>query len=59
MIGEKERHPLPASDEARHGEVPEHLREEKGEGDDSAPLVQPAGRPVAPDGQPYGKPGSS
>jgi len=45
-------HPLPASDEARHGEIPESLEAEKGRGDDSAPAVQPDGA-VNPDGEPY------
>jgi hypothetical protein len=46
-------HPLPASDESRHGEIPEDKIEEKGFGDDSAELVQPADAPVNPDGEPY------
>ena len=46
-------HPLPASDEARHGEIPEDLVEEKGFGDDPAGQVTPAGRAVNPDGEPY------
>lgn len=46
-------HPLPASDEARHGEIPEGLAEEKGCGDDSAPAVQPDPEAVDPDGEPY------
>ena len=46
-------HPLPASDEARHGEIPEGLEAEKGLGDDPASLVQPSGEAVNPDGQPY------
>lgn len=46
-------HPLPASDESRHDEIPEHLEQDKGKGDDSAPSVQPAGSPVNPDGEPY------
>jgi len=46
-------HPLPASEEARHEEIPESLAEEKGLGDDSAELVQPAGEAVNPDGEPY------
>jgi hypothetical protein len=47
------RHPLPASDEARHGEVPEHLEREKGRGDDPAGLVQPGEGAVDPDGESY------
>ena len=46
-------HPLPASDEARHGEIPEDLVEEKGYGDDAAEIVQPAGEAVNPDGEAY------
>ncbi len=46
-------HPLPASDEARHGEIPEHLTEEKGRGDDSKAKVQPGTDPVEPDGTAY------
>ena len=46
------RHPLPASDEARHGEIPEHLERDKGRGDDAAEAVQPADA-VNPDGTPY------
>lgn len=48
-------HPLPASDESRHDQIPEHLEQDKGEGDDSAPTVQPASVPVNPDGEPYGE----
>ena len=58
MTGDSQRrHPLPRSEEARHGEIPEHLEREKGTGDDSARPVQPAGAPVDPDGEPYGEPG--
>jgi hypothetical protein len=46
-------HPIPASDEARHGEIPEGLEAEKGLGDDSEAAVQPAGEAVNPDGEPY------
>jgi hypothetical protein len=53
MAAEGKGHPLPASDEARHGEIPESLEAEKGLGDDSAPLVQPGGEAVNPDGEPY------
>ena len=49
-------HPLPASEEARHGWIPEHLEEEKGRGDDPAARVQPADDPVDPDGEPYSLP---
>ena len=46
-------HPLPSSEEARHGEIPEHLEREKGLGDDLAEAIQPAAEPVNPDGEPY------
>lgn len=53
MSSSKKRHPLPASDEARHGEIPEPLEREKGTGDDDSAVVQPAGEAVNPDGKPY------
>jgi hypothetical protein len=60
MTGQEEReaaggqgHPLPDSAEAREGEIPEHLVREKGHGDDSHAAIQPAGDPVAPDGESY------
>jgi len=46
-------HPLPASDEARHGEIPESLAEAKGRGDDPAPRAAPDPEAVNPDGEPY------
>lgn len=46
-------HPLPASGEARHEEIPEHLEREKGRGDDSKAIVQPQDEAVTPDGEPY------
>lgn len=45
-------HPLPASAEARRGEVPEQAERSKGDGDDSRLAVQ-ATAPVDPDGEPY------
>ena len=45
-------HPLPASEEARHNEIPERAEAEKGLGDDSAAALQPD-RAITPDGQPY------
>ena len=54
MSGQK-RHPLPASEEARDEEIPEHVELEKGLGDDTAAPARPAERPVAPDGAPYGE----
>jgi hypothetical protein len=49
------RHPLPESGEARHAEIPETLEREKGRGEEGAEIVQPAARPVTPDGEQYGK----
>lgn len=46
-------HPLPCSEEARHGEIPEHAERDKGCGDDPAPLNQPAGEAVTPEGKRY------
>ena len=46
-------HPLPASFEARHGEIPEQLERDKGQGDDGADQVAPAEPAVTPDGEPY------
>ena len=39
--GGRPHHPLPASEEARHGEVPEELEREKGHGDDPAEATNP------------------
>ena len=50
---EGSRHPLPASEEARHDLVPEHLVEEKGLGDDPAERTSPPRQAVDPDGKPY------
>lgn len=46
-------HPLPDSAEARHDEIPEAVERAKGRGDDPAEPIQPAARPVNPDGEPY------
>ena len=46
-------HPLPASDEARHDEIPEDLAAAKGRGDDARPAVQPGRDSANPDGQLY------
>ena len=48
-------HPLPASGEARHGEIPEGLEAAKGKGDDPPAIVQPRGADEAanPDGKEY------
>lgn len=51
MAGEG--HPLPASDEARHNEIPESLAEKKGLGDDSRPGIAPDPEAANPDGEPY------
>jgi len=53
MAGEGKGHPLPASGEARHGEIPESVEAEKGVGDDAEAAVQPEGCAVNPDGEPY------
>lgn len=54
MTGERDTgHPLPASDEARHGEIPESLAEKKGEGEDGKRPVRPDASAAAPDGRPY------
>jgi hypothetical protein len=45
-------HPLPASGEARHNEIPEDLEREKGCGDDPPEVAQPDCA-VDPDGKPY------
>jgi hypothetical protein len=46
-------HPLPASDEARHNEIPEDLETAKGRGADARPVVTPNPTAVNPDGEPY------
>ena len=46
-------HPLPASDEARHDEIPEAVEEAKGRGGDSKPASRPGATVVNPDGEPY------
>jgi hypothetical protein len=46
-------HPLPASDEARHDEIPENVAEAKGRGGDSKPAARSGGTAVNPDGEPY------
>lgn len=53
MTDEGKGHPLPASREARHGEIPESAETEKGRGDDAAAPATPAGEAVNPDGEPY------
>jgi hypothetical protein len=46
-------HPLPASGEARHREIPEGLEDRKGRGDDSQAIISPDPEAVDPDGEPY------
>jgi hypothetical protein len=46
-------HPLPASDEARHNEIPEHAERDKGRGDDPSAAIQPGEAPVTPEGERY------
>ena len=46
-------HPLPDSEEARQGEVPEHLVREKGHGDDARARARPSEERTAPDGETY------
>lgn len=45
-------HPLPASEEARHDQIPESAEAEKGEGDDAREPAEPD-EVVDPDGEPY------
>jgi len=47
------RHPLPESEEARHGEIPERDEREKGQGDEGGKRVQPTQPAANPDGEPY------
>jgi hypothetical protein len=53
MNDKKSGHPLPESDEARHGEIPEHLEEEKGRGEEGRQAVQPHPVGANPDGELY------
>lgn len=46
-------HPLPSSKEARHGEIPETLEEEKGRGADDSEQLAPNPEGVDPSGKPY------
>lgn len=46
-------HPLPASAEARHGEIPEGLERAKGRGDDVREPAGPSREAVGPDGETY------
>ncbi|MEA3041883.1 MAG: hypothetical protein QOC65_1372 [Sphingomonadales bacterium] len=58
-MSEGKGHPLPASGEARHDEIPERLEEEKGRGQDPAEITTPHPEGVNPDGESYrfGSPG--
>lgn len=51
-------HPLPASGEARHDEIPESIEREKGRGDDAAEAAAPGQPAVNPDGEAYGEDGT-
>ena len=46
-------HPLPGSAEAREDEIPEHLVDEKGHGDDARAPAEPSDERTAPDGERY------
>jgi len=46
-------HPLPASDEARHGEIPEGAERDKGRGDDAPASAAPSPQAANPDGSLY------
>ena len=52
-MSEGKGHPLPASGEARHNEVPESDERAKGRGDDFPAFVTPGPDAVNPDGEPY------
>jgi hypothetical protein len=53
MSARRPAHPLPASDEARHGEIPEGVERQKGQGDDDAAVVTPSPEGANPDGSLY------
>ena len=53
MEQDKTGHPLPESDEARHREIPEHLEETKGRGDEGRGKVAPEPTGANPDGERY------
>jgi hypothetical protein len=46
-------HPLPASGEARHDEIPEGMEDAKGRGGDPPAVTTPEPEAVNPDGEPY------
>ncbi|WP_324749546.1 hypothetical protein SH591_13365 [Sphingomonas sp. LY54] len=53
MNARRSGHPLPASDEARRGEIPEGAERQKGRGDDDEAAVTPGSEAANPDGSPY------
>ena len=52
-MAEGKGHPLPASGEARHDEIPESLEAEKGLGQDAEEITSPHPQAVDPQGKPY------
>ncbi|HEX8654653.1 MAG TPA: hypothetical protein VF693_05465 [Allosphingosinicella sp.] len=52
-MSEGKGHPLPASGEARHNEIPESIEEEKGPGQDPTEITTPNPDGVNPDGETY------
>lgn len=52
-MSEGKGHPLPASGEARHDEIPEGVERDKGLGQDPAETTTPHPKSVNPDGEPY------
>ena len=52
-MGEGKGHPLPASGEARHNEIPEGVAREKGRGHDPAEIATPHPDGLNPDGEAY------
>ncbi len=51
-------HPLPASGEARHDKIPEHVERDKGRGDDARKIIQPDPEAANHDGKKYPYDGS-
>ena len=52
-MSDGKRHPLPASEESRHEEIPEGMETAKGEGDDRKAPARPDESKVNPDGETY------
>ena len=52
-MAEGKGHPLPASGEARHDEIPDSVASEKGVGQDPEAVTARHPTAVAPDGRPY------